>query len=184
MKTINTKGFSLVDLIVTVTVSTVLFGLAVPVTGNLITSNRISGQVNKLTGSLALTRTEAIKRNQHVVLCKSDNGTDCSRRGHWESGWIIYVDENNNRQRDEQEELILVHEKLENNIKISYSAFGSRHYVAYRPTGYTKTNGTFIICNPRTPERSKALILTKSGRVRLSNTRPNGDPLICRGRGV
>ena len=179
MKAKPAKGLTLLNLIISLAISAIMLGVAVPSTNSIINSSRIAGQVNDLRGAIALTRSEAIRRNQHVVICKSDNGQQCTRNGRWDSGWIIYADENRNRKRDQHEPLILVRGKLPAGHVIDYRAFGSRHYLAYRPTGYTRTNGTFYICKPQDIKRSKALILTKSGRVRLSTTRPDGTPIKC-----
>jgi len=179
MKAKSVEGLTLIELIVVFSISIIMLGIAVPGTSQFLNSNRIAAQVNDLRGAIALTRNEAIRRNQHVVICKSEDGQICTREGHWNSGWIVFADENRNRKRELQEQLIHVRSKIPAGYIIEYRAFGSRHYVAYRPTGYTRTNGTFYICKPDDLKRSKALILTKTGRVRLSKTRPDGDPIKC-----
>jgi len=179
MKVTSSRGLTLLNLLISVSITTIMLGVAVPSTNSILTANRIAGQVNDLRGAIALTRSEAIRRNQHVVICKSMNGQSCTNEGRWDSGWIIYADDNHNRKRDADEELVHVHGKTASGFIITYSAFGSRNYVAYRPTGYTRTNGTFYICKPEDQKRSKALVLTKTGRVRLSTTRPDGSPITC-----
>jgi type IV fimbrial biogenesis protein FimT len=179
MKNKVTLGFTLLELISTLTVGIITLGIGVPMMGGLLDSNRVAGQINALRGALALTRSEAIKRNQHVVLCKSADGEHCTAQSTWEKGWIVYVDDNHNNSRDGDEMLILVQAKLPNGHTLDYRGFGSHNYVAYQPSGITQMNGTFILCAPNSPERSKALILIKSGRVRLSTTRADGSPLGC-----
>ena len=179
MKAKKSEGLTLVELLISLSVSIIMLGIAVPGTSTFITSNRIAGQVNDLRGAIALTRSEAIRRNQHVVMCKSVDGQSCTRSGRWDNGWMVYADDNMNRKRDKKEQILHVHDEIPEGYTIDYRAFGSRHYVAYRPTGYTRTNGTFYICKPEDMRRSRALILTKSGRVRLSDTRPDGKPISC-----
>ena len=172
-------GFTLLEVTFTLAAGAILLGIGVPIMGGLIDSNRVAGQINSLRGALALTRSEAIKRNQHVVLCKSADGQNCTGNSTWEKGWIVYVDANHNNSRDKTESLILVQGELPNGHTLDYHGFGSHNYVVYRPTGITQMNGTFILCAPNSPERSKALILIKTGRVRLSTTRADGSPLGC-----
>jgi type IV fimbrial biogenesis protein FimT len=174
-----TSGFTLLELLFTLTISVITLGIGVPVMGGIIDSNRVAGQINALRGALALTRSEAIRRNQQVVICKSVDGNNCTKRATWGKGWIVFEDGNHNRQRDTNEHLLLVQEELPNGHKLSYRGFGSHNYVVYRPTGITQMNGTFTLCAPNSPERSKALILMKTGRVRLSTTRADGSPLKC-----
>jgi type IV fimbrial biogenesis protein FimT len=179
MDTKMPEGLTLVELIISLSITVIMLGIAVPSTSTFITSNRIAGQVNDLRGAIALTRSEAIRRNQHVVICKSVDGQSCTRSGRWDSGWMVYIDANLNRKRDRNEQILLVRAEVPEGYIIDYRAFGSRHYVAYRPTGFTRTNGTFYICKPNNISRSRALILTKTGRVRLSKTRPDGKPISC-----
>jgi type IV fimbrial biogenesis protein FimT len=172
-------GFTLLELMITLAAGTITLGIGVPIMGGLIDSNRVAGQINALRGALALTRSEAIKRNQHVVLCKSSDGQNCTKQGTWDQGWIVFEDSNQNSNRDLNENLMLVQGKLPNGHTLEYRGFRSHNYVVYRPTGFTQMNGTFILCAPNSPERSKALILMKTGRVRLSTTRADGSPLGC-----
>lgn len=173
------KGFSLLEIISTLAISSILIGLAVPFIGNLISENRVSGQINTLRGTIALTRSEAITRQQDVVLCKSADQQMCTRQGSWDQGYIVFVDTNHDRRRNQQESLLHVQATLPSNITLNYRAFGSRHYLAYHATGFTQTNGTFTFCNRGMPDRAKALIVTKTGRVRLSEKRADGSALVC-----
>jgi len=173
------RGLSLLELLVTMGISTIIFSITIPVMANLVNHNRISAQVNNLRSSLELTRSVAIKENEHAVICKSDDGEYCSRKGEWSQGWIVFVDNNHNRRRSDDERLVSAQAHLPAATELKYRAFGSRHYVAYRPMGFTKTNGTFTVCNPAVPDRAKALILSKTGRVRLSKTLPGNKPIKC-----
>ena len=173
------KGITLLEIITTLAVSSILFGLAVPLTGNLITANRVSGQINALRGAIALTRSEAITRQQDVVLCKSADQESCTRQGTWDQGYIVFVDTNRDRLRNQQETLLQIQDPLPTSLALDYRAFGSRHYLAYHSSGFTRTNGTFTFCNKEMPDRAKALIITKTGRARLSDTKSDGTPLNC-----
>ena len=173
------RGLSLLELLITMAISTIIFGITIPVMAGFISQNHIAAQVNSLRTSLDLTRSVAIKENKHAVICKSGDGEFCSRKGEWDQGWIVFVDDNHDRRRSEDERLVLAQGSLPKNTQLRYRGFGSRHYVAYWPMGFTKTNGTFTICNPAVPDRSKALILRKTGRVRLSDTLPGAKPIKC-----
>lgn len=173
-------GFTLFELLFTLAAAAITLGLGVPTMGNLIYSSRVAGQVNALHGALALTRSEAIRRNQQVVLCKTANGEHCSRQVSWSRGWMVFVDRNQNHARDDAEPVVLVHGALPNGHTLDYRGFGSHNYIVYHPTGFTRMNGTFELCATRAPRFSKALILMKTGRVRLSKTRPDGSPLNCK----
>ena len=171
-------GFTLLELLSTITIILILFGIGIPVLKAMVTTNRLSTSINALAGTLAYTRSEAIRRNQHVVVCKSKTGTECTREGDWRLGWLIYVDRDQNRSLDEAETILGSH-RLTERIQVDYRAFGSRHYLVYRPSGTTRTNGTFTFCDPAYPEAARALIITKTGRARLSKVQADGSALKC-----
>jgi type IV fimbrial biogenesis protein FimT len=171
-------GFSLLELLSTLTIVLIILGVGLPLLKTTVTTNRLATSVNALAGTLAYTRSEAIRRNQHVVVCKSQTGTNCSREGNWQQGWLVFVDANQNRTLDEAETVLGAHH-LGEKIQVDYRAFGSRHYLVYRPSGTTHTNGTFTFCDPAYPESARALIITKSGRARLSDVAAGGSRLDC-----
>jgi len=171
-------GFTLVELLSTMAIVMLMLGLGIPALKATVTSNRLTTSINALAGTLAYTRSEAVRRNQNVVICKSLEGTQCTRQGDWRHGWLVYVDINRNRSLD-REETILGSHRLAEKIQVDYRAFGSRHYLVYRPSGTTHTNGTFTFCDPTYPEMARALIITKTGRPRLSKVRADGNALEC-----
>jgi len=175
----QTRGLTLIELMIALTIISIMVGIGIPGYQSVVNSNRLTTSINQLRGALALTRSEAVHRNQHVAICHSSDGIQCSRRGNWSDGWIIFIDKDRNRFIDETEEIIHVYQTLNKSISINYRAFGSKHYVAYRPSGFTLTNGTFTVCSPLNESLKKALILTKSGRVRLSKFQDDGKELVC-----
>lgn len=173
------RGYTVIELMLVLTVMVILSSLTIPSLTKLVESNRLTAAMNHFSGALALTRSEAIKRNQQVVMCKSQNGTDCLKTGRWDQGWLIFVDTNHDRQHDDEETLIQIGSAIENGIKADYRGFGSSHYITYRPGGFTKTNGTFTFCTTGENATARALILMITGRVRISSTKTDGMPLIC-----
>ena len=174
----HAAGYTLVELLSTIAIVSVAVGLGIPSLKATLNNDRLTTSINSLAGTLSYTRSEAIRRNQHVVICKSLEGTTCTRTGDWRHGWLVYVDANQNRTLDEAETVLGSH-RTSDKVQLDYDAFGSRHYLVYRPSGATRTNGTFTFCDPAYPESARALIITKSGRPRLSKIRANGEPLDC-----
>lgn len=83
------RGFTLVELMVTVTILVILLSIAVPSFEAVRFSNRLNSYATALLAGSQLARSEAIKRNAPVTLCASSNGSSCSSSNQWESGWIV-----------------------------------------------------------------------------------------------
>ena len=92
----SNKGFTLIELMITLVIAAILLTTAVPSFEALITNNRLSTQANAFIGALYLARAEAIKRNLDVTVCKSGDGQNCSNNASgFEQGWIVFVDKQN-----------------------------------------------------------------------------------------
>lgn len=84
------QGFTLIELIVTIAVLAVLVTLAVPSFTSVINNNRLAANANELVASLQLARTEAVRRNTRVTVCRTTDGATCAGAGAW-SGWLTVV---------------------------------------------------------------------------------------------
>jgi type IV fimbrial biogenesis protein FimT len=83
------RGFTLVELMVTLFVLAILLGIAVPSFRDAAVGSRVSSYANDLVASVHLARSEAIKRNDAVTLCASSDGATCEDDGGWEVGWVV-----------------------------------------------------------------------------------------------
>jgi type IV fimbrial biogenesis protein FimT len=174
-------GFTATEMLVTTTVVAMTMTVAAPSLLNVIADSRLTTQINTLLGDFYLARSMAVNRNQYVTLCKSPDGRHCTTRSAWEQGWIIFLDPDKDRELAEQSDLIRVRQGLPEGMKLGFRAFGSRNYMIYTPTGFTRRNGTFTLCDHRGASSARALILYKTGRIRHASTRSDGSPLVCPG---
>jgi type IV fimbrial biogenesis protein FimT len=78
------RGFTLIELMVTISIMAILLMIAVPSFQNATLGSKLSSFANGLVASAHLARSEAIKRNADVTLCVSNSdGTDGGSGG-WE----------------------------------------------------------------------------------------------------
>ncbi|WP_295444273.1 GspH/FimT family protein [uncultured Thiodictyon sp.] len=89
------RGFTLIELMVTVAVMVVLVIVATPALNDATLGNRLTSYASRLMAGAYLARGEAIKRNALITLCASSNGTGCATSGGWEQGWIVTCASNN-----------------------------------------------------------------------------------------
>lgn len=166
-------GFTFVEMMVSLTITSLLAMLAVPWLGSFVDAAQLTSAANGFVASLQLARSEAIKRNHRVVLCKSADGIACAVSGAWEQGWIIFDDEDNNGSRGGAEELLHRQVALPSGLRLT----GNLHvasYVAFVPTGVTKLvgggfqAGTLTLCHQSLPSpEARQIILNAVGRPRV-----------------
>lgn len=89
MKTIM-KGFTLLELIVTMAVMAILLGIGVPSLSSSIKNNSAASVSQTFVDAVAFTRMEAIRRNKKVSVCASHSLTACD--GNWTDGFIVFID--------------------------------------------------------------------------------------------
>ncbi|MFZ2209111.1 MAG: GspH/FimT family pseudopilin [Porticoccaceae bacterium] len=88
---VRNSGFTLIELMVTIALLAILIAAVAPSFRGLLLDNQAATQANALVGSLMLARSEAIKRNVPVVVCRSNTGTTCAG-AEWEAGWLVWPD--------------------------------------------------------------------------------------------
>ena len=75
-------GFTLIELLVVMALIAILAAIGVPSYQNLVTSNRITAEINGLVTHLQYARSTAVKQGRNVTVT-SNNGNN------WEGGWVV-----------------------------------------------------------------------------------------------
>ena len=86
------RAFTLVEIVVTLAIAAVLFALAVPSFAQFIAEQRLLNEARRVADAITHARSEAMKRNGHVVLCASTPAVDCPGVKHWHEGWVMFAD--------------------------------------------------------------------------------------------
>lgn len=159
------SGFTLVELMVTLSVAGILVTVGVPSFASMIASNRVTAASNEVVTALNLAKSEAIRSGQNTTLCKSADGTTCS--GNWSDGWILFNDIDSNHTRDTtagtKEQIIRVHGASEPSLSF---IFKTADYIQFSPNGHSNANGHFCFHNSYSDENSRSVIITQIGRIR------------------
>lgn len=86
-------GVTLIELLVVVSIAAILAAIAAPSFSSFINNTRQSSAVMQLVSDLNLARSEAIKRNAHMLVCSRNTvGTDCASNTNWQGGWLVCIE--------------------------------------------------------------------------------------------
>ncbi|MDX1562872.1 MAG: GspH/FimT family pseudopilin, partial [Gammaproteobacteria bacterium] len=112
MNTKQQRGFTLYELLVTVLVAGVIFGLGVPNLLEFSRNNQMAAVANDMVTALILARSEAIKGRVPVTLCASPNPVDAAPdcdpdASDSNGGYIVFVDDDADAVVDAGEDILL-----------------------------------------------------------------------------
>ncbi|MBN7770491.1 GspH/FimT family pseudopilin [Marinobacter daepoensis] len=167
-------GFSLVELMVVISVTAILLMVAVPVFSNLIAHNELAVATNAARGSLMFAREAAVVKGQPVSLCAGEPMTGCN--GDWAAGeWLVFRDSNHSGNLDAGE-AVLQHGVVPGAGKqVAVSGNGPlRSALVYMPLGHAeRSSGAFgagrlrLCVEQGVVPNARELVISASGRVRM-----------------
>jgi prepilin-type N-terminal cleavage/methylation domain-containing protein len=190
-------GFTMIELMITVTLVAILASIAVPSMRTYVLNNRLNSSTQELLRTLQTARTEATRRQRNVVMCVSANpeaGSAATCTTGTPIGWIVFQDytddtttsTNNDWAHDSTEELIESH--TFDSSKMYVLADKSKR-VSYAANGFANTAGTtaatqtpsksVVICDTRgnvdssggttqTNSVARGIIIADTGRARIT----------------
>lgn len=161
------KGFTMIELMLTISIASILLAMAVPSYQSLMRESRLTTQANELITSLHYARSEAVKRGIRVTLCKSSDGASCTNGSNWQDGWLIFSDTSTVGSVDSGDEVLRVFPGLNGSTLGGGGNFAN--WVSYLPNGRSQGNGslatgTFSLCNQAS---GRNVVVNNSGRPRV-----------------
>ena len=174
------RGFTLVELLVVIAITAIIASIGIPSYRNMVNSSRVSDSTGSLHIALMLARTEALKRNGRVVVCKISNvvptpparpecdGSPSSKTNMgWANGWMTFADGNGNSILDANEDLLYVQPNL-----AKTAADGAivpsvaQENIVFGPMGQSFTAMNFV-ASGADAALDRAVCVAMGGRVRV-----------------
>lgn len=180
------RGLTLVELVTTLAIAAILTTMAVASFQEITAQNHATAETQRILSSIFLARTEALRRNQQVTICRSANPSSetCGggTAGDWSTGWLVFVDSNRSASRDSGEEILLVAEAIKgagNNYVLKTSAAATAKALTYQPNGRYRTPSgavtasSFVFCKKEyrttdAQQRSRAVVINNAGRPKIA----------------
>ncbi|MCR6495833.1 GspH/FimT family pseudopilin [Thermomonas sp. S9] len=158
------RGFTLVELMVTVSVIAILAVVAVPGMTALINSSRLNGQSEEMLSSLQLARAEAVRRNARVTVCPSTDGSTCTSSTSW-TQWIVRGRDNVTATDD-----VIRSNRASGGVQISGPAAG----IVFKPSGLIDAQQVVTVCMPTSNPSQNQRVLTVMISGVVSSSKVNG----------
>lgn len=169
--TTKSRGFTLIELMVTISVLAILVTIGMPSLQTFIQNSRLQSQSASLIGDLNYARAEAVRLGSPVAVCASADGATCSGAAVWETGWVVFNDRNSDNVVDAGE-LLRAAPALGGGNTLRAVAFGAGggSWVRFNAQGYSfDANATFRVCDTRGVANARGVVLSRQGRVRSDN---------------
>jgi type IV fimbrial biogenesis protein FimT len=161
----QSRGFTLIELLTTTSIFAILASIGVPSFRHLIETQRAVAAISSLQSHMALARMAAVSRNHRTVLCPTPDGQHCTNTTDWSTGWMLFIDEDGNRQPDASDDILRIEQQpISKHLRIASTA--GRQQLRYLSDGRSAgSNLTINICNQRGQLLGK-VIVNNVGRPR------------------
>ena len=185
----TSKGFTLVELMVTITVAGILSLVVVTAWTKQIAAYESNAMMMDIASLLKRSASEAMVMHRRQVVCFTANQADCVASGF--SQVMSFTDANKNGKRDEGESMLQVLPIKLKHGKLKLSAgLGSSGFVFMEDTGRPRgTQGNVTYCADNGDMTlARSIIVNKQGRIRKSHDhdgdgiddrRSRNDPVRC-----
>lgn len=169
MRKLRLKGFTLIELMVTLSIAAVLLTVAAPSFSTFQRNAQLTSFANTVVATLNAARGEAIKRGRNALLVPSDNTS-------WSSGWVVFVDTNRNFTYDSATDLLVFTREAPPSyltLSANGTASAAPPYIMFDAQGYAinKSAGFgSLVFNIVRNDVSTGLAASETRRVIVSNT--------------
>jgi len=158
------SGFTLIELLATLAVLAVVMAIGLPAMAAVRQKAQAIAAFNLLTTSLASARITAVSRNRAVTVCPSQDGRTCRSDLNWDTGWIVYLDRQRNRQPASVDDVL---HRTDAPRGVAIRSTVGRHLVRYLPDGRSSgSNVSLGLCSTSAARLIGRVVVNNAGRAR------------------
>lgn len=168
-------GFTLVELLVSIAVAAILATLAAPSFRELAADARRNRELQSLVQTLELARAEALARGVPASICASADGRACRGAQDWSDGWLAFADARAPRGARTPDEPVLAVGAGADGIALR----ANRAVLEFQPVATAASTATLTACDWRGARAARAVVVSRSGRIRVSARDADGEALRC-----
>ncbi len=174
MKSRSAIGFTLIELMVTITMIAIVLTVGVPSFQSSIRNSVLTAGINEFIAALNFARSEAIKRGMNVTVSKTSSTLG------YEGGWQIFTDSLNSSNHygtlEGTDQVLRTHGP----INTGYTLRGNNNvvsYISYQADGTSQNYGSFALCDATqtlTTSTARVISINNLGRETSSTGNSNG----------
>ncbi len=174
----GSRGITLVEMLLAIGLMALLSGVAMPMIRTLLLEARMTGAVNALVHGVHAARRLAQTEMRDAVVCRSMAAAQCAPPGDWGDGWIVFVNRDGDEppRVDADETVFLTYQR-----QADLSVSSNRRAYVLHPAYLRATNGTVVFCDERGAGSARAVVVSTTGRPRVTRRAASGKPLTCPG---
>lgn len=174
------QAFTLIELIITVSLIALLTALSLPQLQHFYQQQRSQQTAWAFYNLLQYSRHKAIQLGKTLTLCADNGNLQCRSGNLWQNPrLLLFIDNNQNGNREADEEILYQLDLSKNNGSIHWRSFGNKAYLQWQNNGMTfYQNGSFLYCPANKNERYGFLIVINVlGRLYQAQDQ-NGDGIV------
>ena len=181
MPSFKQKGITAVELMVTLSIATVVIALSAPSLQQISLSAKLSSTANAIHHGLNQARTMAIQKNTPVTICSGTPMLGCqsNKQTNWSLGFFAFTDKNQDGILDTAERVLFTHTPSGGLVITGNTPMNKP--IIFQPLGFAEqpggafSAGRVRVCAPKDfPGHAQDVVLLKSGMARVEATQFGG----------